>query len=226
MKTVSITTPENIEVTYRLAGAGSRVVAAFVDYFIQGMLYFLILLSVIGMQNPIDYLQFQSSFFLALVLLIIAMINYGYFTILEMTMQGQTLGKKLVGIKTIRKNGQPMDISHSLIRNLFRIFIDNYMIGILMIFLRDDYARLGDLFSSTMVIEEEKGDLSDVYIELHEDLERKLTEEEKELLVAYSKVKEKIELGREELQERLINYFNSQYNEIDTEIVGLIKKHL
>lgn len=226
MKTVSITTPENIEVTYRLAGAGSRAVAAFVDYFIQGMLYFLILLSVIGIQNPIDYLQFQSSFFLALVLLIIAMINYGYFTILEMTMQGQTLGKKLVGIKTIRKNGQPMDISHSLIRNLFRIFIDNYMIGILMIFLRDDYARLGDLFSSTMVIEEEKGELSDVYIELHEDLERKLTEEEKELLVAYSKVKESMELGREELQERLINYFNSQYNEIDTEIVGLIKKHL
>lgn len=223
MKIVTITTPENIEIRYRLAGAGSRIVAAFIDYFLQALVYLLVFLVFIGLHDPIQYLEAQSSFFLATLLLVTAFIHYGYFTISEMMMKGQTLGKKIIGLKTIRKNGQPMDIKHSLIRNLFRIFADNYMVGILMIFFRGDYGRLGDVLSSTMVIEEEKEVFMDFYIELEEHL-KDLTEEEKELLIAYKKNKNQIQQEKSELKARTITYFQSKYE--DKEIIEGIEKYM
>ncbi|WZL74356.1 RDD family protein [Clostridiaceae bacterium 35-E11] len=226
MKTITITTPENIEVEYRLAGVGSRVVAAFLDYFIQGVLYVMILLAVAGIDNPIQYLESKSSYVIAMVILMMACINYGYFILSEMTMNGKTLGKKVLRLKTIRKNGQPMDIKHSLIRNLFRVFVDNYMIGILMIFFKKNYSRLGDVVASTMVIEEEKQEFSFSNDELTEALQNKITEEEKELLTTYIHEKESIMIGKETLKERMLDYFRTKYDTIDPELVRWIEQQI
>ncbi|MCT4604543.1 MAG: RDD family protein [Marinisporobacter sp.] len=224
MQFVSITTPENIEVKFRLAGVGSRVVAAFIDYFIQGMLYLIILLALAGMNDPMKYLESKSSYFLAIVLLVIACINYGYFIVSEMVMNGKTLGKKALGLRTIRKNGQPMDIKHSLIRNLFRIFVDNYLIGILMIFFRGDDARLGDVLGSTMVIEEEKEELYHYFENLSEETKNKITEGEKQLLVTYMNEKDDIFIDKEGLQKKILTYFTEKYDQVDEEIVKIIEK--
>lgn len=226
MKTITITTPENIEVKYRLAGVGSRVVAALLDYLIQGVLYLLILFALAGMDNPIQYLESKSSYAIAMVILMMACINYGYFTLSEMSMNGKTLGKKALSLKTVRKNGQPMDIKHSLIRNLFRVFIDNYIIGILMIFLKKDYSRLGDVLASTMVIEEEREGFSFGEQELSEGVQNKITEEEKELLTTYFNEKEKIVIGKEVLRGRLMDYFRTKYDVVDPEMVHSIEKQL
>lgn len=226
MRTVTITTPENIEVKYRLAGVGSRVVAAFLDYFIQGSLYLVILLALAEMKNPLEYLESKNSYFIAIVLLIMALINYGYFTASEMMMDGKTVGKKALGLKTIRKNGQPIDIKHSLVRNLFRVFVDNYIVGILMIFFRGDYGRLGDMVASTMVIEEEKEELYFSNDNFGEDLEKKLTEDEKELLITYLHEKDEVIIGKEGLEEKIRNYFYSKYETQDEEIIHLIENEL
>ena len=211
MKKVVITTPENIEIEYRLAGAGSRVVAAFLDCFCQGGIYLLILLMLAKLSDPVEYLESQNSYTIAIVLLIIAMVNYGYFTVSEMTMDGRTLGKKVLGLRTIRKNGQPMDVKHSLIRNLFRIFIDNYIVGIVMMFFRDDESRIGDMISSTMVIEEEKENLYLTDGILSESLRKNLDEEDKLLLLTYIQEKEEIMVEGESLQEKVLNYFRNKY---------------
>ncbi len=226
MKSVNITTPENIEVTYRLAGLGSRVVAAFIDYFIQGITYVTILLIIAKSNNPIEYLESQSSYTLAVAILIIAFINYGYFTVSEIFMNGKTLGKKMVKIKTIRKNGQPIEIKHSLIRNLFRTFVDNYMIGIVMIFFRSDNARVGDIISSTMVIEEQKEELYTKGYSFESELEKKLSEEDKHLIMAYIEEEENILIDKELLQEKLLDYFKGKYDATDPEIISLVRKEL
>ncbi|MCT4617955.1 MAG: RDD family protein [Marinisporobacter sp.] len=223
MQFVSITTPENIEVKFRLAGVGSRVVAAFIDYFIQGMFYLIILFALAGMNDPMKYLESKSSYFLAIVLLVIACINYGYFIVSEMVMNGKTLGKKALGLRTIRKNGQPMDIKHSLIRNLFRIFVDNYLVGILMIFFRDDDARLGDVLASTMVIEEEKEELYHYFENLSEETKSKITEDEKQLLVTYMNEKDDILIDKEGLQQKILTYFTEKYDQVDEEILKIIE---
>ncbi|QEK12676.1 RDD family protein [Crassaminicella thermophila] len=224
MKMVSITTPENIEVKYRLAGIGSRMVAAFLDYLIQGVIYLVILISLGAMRDPMQYIESQSSYFVAIVICIVAFINYGYFTILEMLMNGKTLGKKVLGLRTIRKNGQPMDIKHSLIRNLFRIFIDNYIVGMVMIFFRGDYSRLGDLLASTMVIEEEKEKFYFEHNEFLEKLKNRLTEDEKELIITYLNEKEEVKIGKEKLKDKLMDYFKSKYASTDTEVINMIEK--
>ncbi|QXM06272.1 RDD family protein [Crassaminicella indica] len=224
MQFVSITTPENIEVKFRLAGVGSRVVAAFIDYLIQGVVYLIFILALAGMNDPIEYFEGKNSYFLAIVLLIIVCVNYGYFIISEMVMNGRTLGKKALGLRTIRKNGQPMDIKHSLIRNLFRIFVDNYLVGILMIFFRGDDARLGDILASTMVIEEEKKELYDYFDDLSEDIKNKLTEDEKQLLITYINEKDEVSIDKEVLQQKIVDYFTSKYNDVDEEILSIVKK--
>ncbi|MEW9123907.1 MAG: RDD family protein [Thermotaleaceae bacterium] len=226
MKRVTIITPENIEISYRLAGAGSRMVAGFLDYFLQGALYLILLWMNIGIQSPLEYVQGQSTAMIAILLLVLALVNYGYFTVSEMVMNGQTIGKKVVGLKTIRKNGQPIDINHSLVRNFFRIFIDNYLIGIVMIFLKEDCGRLGDLLASTMVIENEQGELSKLYLDISKELKEKLTLEEIELLKAYVIDNEKITIGKKVLKEKLISYFIDKYRGFDEELITLIKKEI
>ncbi|TCO74594.1 RDD family protein [Marinisporobacter balticus] len=222
MQFVSITTPENIEVKYRLAGVASRVVAAFIDYLIQGSVYLMVLFALAGMNDPVKYLESKNSYFLAILLLIIASVNYGYFIVSEMVMNGKTFGKKTLGLRTIRKNGQPMDIKHSLIRNLFRIFVDNYLVGILMIFFRNDDARLGDVLASTMVIEEEKESLYRYFDHLSEDTINKLTEDEKQLLFTYINEKDTVQIDQEILQQKLIDYFTNKYPDTDEEILRII----
>ncbi|QZY56419.1 RDD family protein [Crassaminicella profunda] len=224
MQFVSITTPENIEVKFRLAGVGSRVVAAFIDYFIQGAIYLMIIFALAGMSDPVQYFESKNSYFLAIVLLIIACVNYGYFIVSEMVMDGKTLGKKALGLRTIRKNGQPMDIKHSLIRNLFRIFVDNYLVGILMIFFRGDDARLGDILASTMVIEEEKEDLYQYFENLSEDTQNKLTEEEIKLLITYMNEREDVLIDKEGLQQKILEYFTERYGQVDEDILRIIEK--
>ncbi|AOT72894.1 RDD family protein [Geosporobacter ferrireducens] len=226
MRRVVITTPENIEVAYRPAGPGSRVVAAFIDYFIQGLLYLLILLLLAGMHDPVAYLESQSSYTVAIALLIVSFINYGYFTLLEMTMDGRTFGKKLLGLKTIRKNGQPIDIKHSLIRNLFKIFLDNYMIGILMMLFREDESRLGDILSSTMVIEEEKENLHFTDAMLPENVRKYLDEEDMTLLLTYMQEKNEVMVEGEKLKEKIQAYFTNKYEGIDEEGVRWIENEL
>ncbi|WP_129595689.1 RDD family protein [Anaerophilus nitritogenes] len=225
MKKIFITTPENIEIEYRLAGVGSRVVAGFLDYFVQGILYFMIFF-IFTQTNPINYdLKSQNSYHIAIAILIVAFINYGYFTISEMIMDGRTLGKKVLGLRAIRKNGQPLDIKHSLIRNLFKIFVDNYMIGIIMMCFRKDELRIGDILSSTMVIEEEKEKLYLMNL-IPEDIKNKLEKEDLQLFMTYLQEKEEVLVDAKKLQERVFNYFKDKYEDIDEEIVLFIEKKL
>ena len=47
--------------------------------------------------------------------LLFFLIAFAYFTVMEKT-QGATLGKKLMGLKVVRENGEPMDWGASVIR--------------------------------------------------------------------------------------------------------------
>jgi len=159
MKSIFVTTPDNIEVEYRLGGAGSRMGAALIDTMIQLGVFIIVVLvalwTLFGFSLSNLMVTFgQISNVVAVVLLLYFAIFFGYFIIFEIIMKGRTPGKKVFGLRTIRKNGQPITFIQSIIRNIIRMFIDNIGVGIIMMMFTKNHTRLGDVLAGTIVISE------------------------------------------------------------------------
>ena len=72
-----------------------------------------------------------------------------YHLALEMTMNGQSLGKKIVGIRVVNENGGKASISQFLIRWLLRVS-DVWIV--LLIFILASNAEFGSNLESTFII--------------------------------------------------------------------------
>ncbi|NIS60529.1 MAG: RDD family protein, partial [Proteobacteria bacterium] len=71
---------------------------------------------------------------------------------------GVTLGKWAVGIRVLGVDLRPCGFGRALVRNLLK-FIDgffNFMIGILLIGLTENWQRVGDMAARTVVIDERR----------------------------------------------------------------------
>jgi uncharacterized RDD family membrane protein YckC len=94
---------------------------------------------------------------LAFVLIAGFVIHFGYFICWEMLYNGQTPGKKILGLRVIRDNGQPIAFTQSLVRGLFRSAVDMMYIGLFVILFSKTHKRLGDMAAGTLVISEYYG---------------------------------------------------------------------
>jgi hypothetical protein len=86
-----------------------------------------------------------------------------YWTISEVLLRGQTLGKRALRIRVVRQDGSPVTFFESAVRNLCRAvdFLPGfYVTGIVCMLFTQRHLRLGDLLAGTVVIREEKIDLS------------------------------------------------------------------
>ncbi len=105
------------------------------------------------------YIPELSSLPIAITIILLFIINWGYFFIVEYFSGGRTIGKRFMGVRVIQDNGHSLTLLSSLIRNLLRI-IDSlpsgYLLGIIMIFFHSKHKRLGDLVAGTIVIHERK----------------------------------------------------------------------
>ena len=159
-RTVHFITPENIEVTYELAGIGSRFVAAAIDHVIQFSVWLIIALIASQMSRLFSLGGMVSAplWIQGLVAVATFLIIFGYFVFFELRMGGQTPGKRVARLRVVRDGGYPIDPYSSIIRNLVRI-VDlaappPYGAGLLSIFVSKDYKRLGDFAAGTIVIKE------------------------------------------------------------------------
>jgi uncharacterized RDD family membrane protein YckC len=214
MKKIKITTPENIEVEYTLADIGSRTAAVIIDSLVQSLfLLVLVIAIVLMMVYSQAFWEQYYGWVVGVSLLIYALITYGYFIAMELSTNGQTLGKRVMHLRTIRTNGQPITLKHSAIRNLFRVFIDMLGIGALLIFFTKQHKRLGDFAASTIVIAEENKNrpitLEDLYRN-NDSLSFYLSKEEQELLRDYMERKNSMK-DCSELREELANHFQKRF---------------
>jgi len=158
MDYITITTPENIEIEYRLAGLGSRLAAVFIDMLIQTAaiiaIYAVILFGIMHLDfhnlNNVDIRGIGP----ALLVISIFVIYLGYYLAFEYAMKGQTPGKKLFKLRVIRGNGQPVSFSHTAVRNILRYFVDFTGIGAICILVNKQHKRVGDMAASTIVVAE------------------------------------------------------------------------
>lgn len=157
---VSVETPGQIQLTFNLAGVGSRMMAYAIDILIRGGLVLVISLFVIvatGFAAP--------ELGMGLTLVIIFAVEWSYHTIIEWAWNGYTPGKRLLGLRVVRTSGISVDFMRSAMRNLLRaadIFPFAYATGIFVMFFSKTERRIGDLVADTMVIREEKIRLRDL----------------------------------------------------------------
>jgi uncharacterized RDD family membrane protein YckC len=150
----TIETPENISFDYDIAGIGSRFLAAIIDTIL--ILLALGLTSFI-LGNLSDLLPFTGDVLLAISVIVSFIILWTYYLVFEVVWNGQSPGKRLIGLRVVREGGRPITFLSSAIRNLIR-FVDFlpffYGIGVVAMFIDLRARRLGDLVGGTLVVKE------------------------------------------------------------------------
>jgi uncharacterized RDD family membrane protein YckC len=157
---VSVDTPEQIQFTFDLAGAGSRMLAYLIDISIR-----IAGLSVVGMIVMMATGWASPGLATGLMLIIAFAVEWGYHTILEWLWNGFTPGKRALRIRVVRADGVRVDFVRSAMRNLLRaadIFPFFYAAGLLTMFFTGTQRRLGDIAADTMVVREAPARLRDL----------------------------------------------------------------
>ncbi len=154
----TIETPEQIDVAYDIAGIGSRFLAAMVDHFLIGTVLFF---SCLALALAVDRISPGANVFL-----VAALFGIGIFLTLciyhiffETVWNGQTPGKRLVGIRMLRTDGRPIGFLGSTIRNVIRLidfFPAFYGVGFLAMFIDNRSRRLGDMAAGCIAVRERR----------------------------------------------------------------------
>jgi len=153
-----IDTPENVAFDYEVAGIGSRFLAALVDTLLILILQVIVVLAVTWVLGSLAISVSESDvlpWLLALFGLIAFFFLWGYYVFFELIWNGQSPGKRWVGLRVIQTDGTPITLTESLIRNLVRLvdFLPAYYgVGVVAMFVNQQARRLGDLAAGTLVV--------------------------------------------------------------------------
>lgn len=154
---VGLRVPEQIEISYELAGLGSRFLAAAIDTFLVALGVAVLALAAWLIRGVITGSAAPSTFTAIVVLSAAVLMYIGYFTYFESTSGGQSPGKRLTGLRVVSVDGAAVSPEQSAVRNILRL-VDLlpllYAAGLVSILVTARNQRLGDLAAATMVIKE------------------------------------------------------------------------
>ena len=142
-----------------VAGIGSRFLAIAIDSLIQvvTMVVALLLLGITSFSGLMVAIGAYRNWILAAFGVFVFLLFYGYYAIFEVLWNGQTPGKRYVGIRVIKDSGRPLTAGETIGRNLMRI-IDQlplfYAVGILVALFNSQHKRLGDLLAGSILVRE------------------------------------------------------------------------
>ncbi len=149
MKSIEITTPQNVQIDYQLASLGQRIFAFAIDFVIIVLVYATVYIWAFVQNtsdNDLKYLLFQLFAFLWL----------GFYSLFsELIGNGQSIGKLAMGIRVIKLNGDELQFYDYFSRWSMRI-IDIYFsigsIAMLLIASSRNAQRIGDIIAGTAII--------------------------------------------------------------------------
>jgi uncharacterized RDD family membrane protein YckC len=151
--TVRLVTPERITFQYPLAGPFRRASAYLLDL---GVMF---LLSLLGLVVSL-VLALGTEASLGLFLAFLFVLRFGYGALFEGLFNGQTPGKRVLGIRVVAAEGIPISGTQAFLRNLLWAFDGfwpfAYLPAIISMLLTKRFQRLGDLAAGTMVIVEQR----------------------------------------------------------------------
>lgn len=153
---LSIDTPELVAIEMPLAGIGSRFIAVLID-----TLIWLVAMAVLSVMFWLvrpgigAFSRLSAQWAVAVYVLALFLLNWGYFTLFEAFWGGRTPGKRIAGIRVIQRSGRSIGLLESMARNFIR-YIDQipffYAVGMIAVFATKQHQRLGDLAAGTLVV--------------------------------------------------------------------------
>ncbi len=139
-----------------LAGIGSRFIALLVDYLIwtAGALVLVFLMAFLLPATEM-FSHVSAQWAVAIIVFVIFLVQWGYFTLFEAFWNGRTPGKRVARIRVIQRSGRAIGLFESMARNFIR-YVDQfpgfYLVGIICVFVTKQHQRLGDLAAGTLVV--------------------------------------------------------------------------
>jgi uncharacterized RDD family membrane protein YckC len=152
MQTIRITTSQNIDIDYEIAGLGERMLAWLIDFamFFSILVLCLIIAGSTG-QNFRDFAWVA-------VFVVYAALYVFYDLICEIFMNGQSVGKRSMKIKVISLDGGQASVGQYLLRWIFRIVdftITSGACALISVAVTDKSQRIGDIVAGTTLIRTE-----------------------------------------------------------------------
>ena len=152
--------PERVALRRQLGGIGARSLAFIIDLLIRG--FFMVALVAVAqfatLVSP-SSLGLSMHLFITFTIVGIFIINWSYFVLFELLWDGQTPGKKALGLRVEGLDGLNPRFWQSAVRNLLRL-VDSlpwgYGLGLSSVFLSPRGQRLGDILGGTMVVSVKK----------------------------------------------------------------------
>jgi uncharacterized membrane protein SpoIIM required for sporulation/uncharacterized RDD family membrane protein YckC len=148
---LEVETPEQVVLDLEIAGIGSRALAAIIDMVV-------LVGSALGVMTVLAILAGYGLTVGRLGGAILLLGGFaawtGYFIFFEGLRQGQTPGKRAVGIRVVMDTGHAVTLSAAAARNLLRtadFLPPPYLIGALLVALHPRAKRLGDMVAGTVV---------------------------------------------------------------------------
>lgn len=149
-----VVTGEAVALDLRLAGVGSRGVAAIIDLAIEtaALMVLVILVAIAGLDT-------NATTLTTLLLVAEVVIIVGYPVTMETLWRGRTLGKAAMGLRVVRDDGGPIRFRHAFVRGLVGVVLDKpgATVGLAALFpmmFTTRKKRLGDLAAGTIVLQE------------------------------------------------------------------------
>lgn len=156
---IEIVTPENIAFQYCIAGPFRRLPAYLVDVLLRVAV---IVAAFIGVAVVFGARGMPGLGF-GMTLVAWFVLDWFYGGLFETYWNGQTPGKRLMRIRVVSDEGQPINGLQAVLRNFLRsvdampvVFVaPTYLLGLFASSMNNRFQRLGDLAAGTMVIVEE-----------------------------------------------------------------------
>src|SRR5258708_268794 len=101
MQTIKITTTQNIDIDYEVAGLGERIVAHIIDIAIFVVIFFATFIAI-GLSGNMRRFY---SWWIGIVVVIYGILYVFYDLICETAMDGQSVGKRIMKIKVVSLDG-------------------------------------------------------------------------------------------------------------------------
>lgn len=149
MNTITITTSQNIDFEYELGSLGDRIVGAIIDYIIIIAYVIIVLWAFVFNSSS----SFAGTYAILIMLSFLPVVFYDLAS--ELLLNGQSLGKKIMGIKVISISGDQPSFSQYLNRWIFRLVdftFSSSLVAVVMVAATEKKQRLGDVIAGTVLV--------------------------------------------------------------------------
>lgn len=148
--TVTVDTPEGVEITLHVAGPIVRAMAWLIDFALRAVIYIVIMiLSMVSLPS------FSEAGLMFGVISIVGFLLEWLYPALFEGFTGSTPGKKWAGLKVLQDDGTPLTFPSAIIRNFLRAvdFLPLlYVTGLVTMNNNSRFQRLGDLAAGSLVV--------------------------------------------------------------------------